>query len=111
MATDDTKIVALNNDTPLKVIPNDPVPRDEAIYLASLSPGFCENVYANDPYREFPPGLQYSDLNPLDPASKLFYSPYVMTSAGQALDNTKPDIIKNRDRATSLVLADSRGCA
>jgi hypothetical protein len=111
MATVGMNNVIANNDTPLKVIPNDPVPRDEAIYLASLNPGFCENVHANRPDRALPLGLQYSDLNPLDPASKLFYSPYVMTSAGQALDNTKPDIIKNRNRGSSLVLADSGGYA
>ena len=98
-----------HRSAPLKIILNDPVPRDEAIYLASLNPGFCEDVYANSPDRDLPAGLNYVDLNPLDPASKLFHSPYVMTSAGQALGDTKPCIIKNRDRAKRLVLAGSGG--
>ena len=41
----------------LKTIPNDPVPRDEAIYLASLSPGFCEDIQNNQPARALPAGL------------------------------------------------------
>jgi hypothetical protein len=93
----------------LKIIQNDPVPRDEAIYLASLPPGFCENVHLNEFPRRLPEGLEHTDLNPLNPASKLFYSPYMMSSAGQALDNTKSDIIKNRNRGNALILLDSGG--
>ena len=93
----------------LKTIPNDPVPRDEAIYLASLSPGFCEDIQNNQPARALPAGLTMADLNPLNPSSSLFYSPYMMSSAGQALNSGKACIIKNRDRASSLILADSGG--
>lgn len=93
----------------LKIIPNDPVPRDEAIYLASLPPGFCESVYHNDFSRPLPKGLHHTDLNPLNPASKLFYSPYMMSSAGHALNHKKPDVIKNRGRDNALILLDSGG--
>lgn len=92
-----------------KVMPNDPTPRDQAIYVPSLSPGFCKDVYSQNWPRPLPQGVQPDDLNILNPNSNLLHLAYVMTSAGQALNQNQPCIVTERDRRSSVVLADSGG--
>lgn len=92
-----------------KVMPNDPTPRDQAIYVPSLSPGFCKDVYSQNWPRPLPQGVQPDDLNILNPNSNLLHLAYVMTSAGQALNQSQPCIVTERDRHSSVVLADSGG--
>ena len=92
-----------------KVIPDDPTPRDQAIYVPSLPPGFCKDIYAKHWVRELPKGVTPDDLNILNPHSKLLNLSYVMTSAGQALTQSRPCIITERDRRSSVVLVDSGG--
>jgi hypothetical protein len=92
-----------------KVMPNDPTPRDQAIYVPSLSPGFCKDVYSQNWSRPLPDGVDPADLDILNPNSKLLHLAYVMTSAGQALSQNQPCIVTARNRRSSVVLADSGG--
>jgi hypothetical protein len=102
-------ITTLGNGQSSKVMPNDPTPRDQAIYVPSLSPGFCKDVYSQNWPRPLPQGVQPDDLNILNPNSKLLHLAYVMTSAGQALNQHQPCIVTERDRRTSVVIADNSG--
>lgn len=92
-----------------KTIPDDPTPRDQAIYVPSLPPGFCKDIYAKNWSRALPKGVTPDDLNILNPNSKLLNLSYVMTSAGQALPQSRPCIITERDRRSSVVIADNSG--
>lgn len=92
-----------------KHMPTDPTPRDQAIYVPSLSPGFCKDVYSQNWSRPLPDGVEPADLNILNPNSKLLHLAYVMTSAGQALNQNQPCIVTARNRHSSVVLADSGG--
>lgn len=92
-----------------KMVPNDPTPRDQAIYVPSLPPGFCADIYAKNWSRPLPRGVTPDDLNILNPKSNLLNLSYVMTSAGQALNQSRPCIITERDRRSSVVLVDSGG--
>lgn len=92
-----------------KGIPDDPTPRDQAIYVPSLPPGFCADIYAQNWKRPLPTGVSPDDLNILDPKGKLLRLSYVMTSAGQALNQKQPCIITSRNRHSSVVLVDSGG--
>lgn len=90
-------------------IVNDPTPRDQAIYVPSISPGFATAVYDGQWPRALPTGVSASDLNFLDPANPLMRLSHAMTSAGQALKQTKPCIITERDRSGTLIVGDSGG--
>ena len=90
-------------------IVDDPTPKDQAIYGPSVTPGFAIDVYNENWRRALPRGISPADLNFLDPANKLFRISHVMSSAGQALDQTKPCIITTRDRASTLMIGDSGG--
>ena len=87
----------------------DPTPKDQAIYVPSVSPDHAQRIYAANWDRALPKGVTAADLNFLDPANKLFRISHVMTSAGQAMKQTKPCIISTRDRTNTLVIADSGG--
>ena len=55
-----------------KVIPNDPTPADQAIYVLSLSPTFATNIYKGNWGRTLSSGMTDQDLNFLDPANRTF---------------------------------------
>jgi hypothetical protein len=92
-----------------KVIPNDPTPADQAIYVLSLTPQFATNIYNGDWGRSLPADMRNEDLNFLDPANRIFYAPHVMSSAGQALRDKNKGIITERDREKTLLICDSAG--
>jgi hypothetical protein len=88
---------------------NDPTPKDQAIYVPSVSPGYATDVSAQNWARPLPKGVGSGDLNFLDPQNKLFRISHAMTSAGQALNQKKPCIISERDRKSTLIIGDSGG--
>jgi len=88
---------------------NDPTPKDQAIYVPSVSPGYAMTAYAKDWKRDLPQGVSAEDMNFLDPANKLFRISHVMSSAGQALSQARPCIITERDRSSALMIGDSGG--
>lgn len=90
-------------------MPTDPTPRDQAIYVPSLPPGFCKDIHAQNWPRDLPQGVKAEDLNILDPDSKLLHLAWVMSSAGQALNQNQPCIITQRDHRATRVMVDSSG--
>ena len=90
-------------------IANDPTPKDQAIYVPSVTPGFAIDVHAGTWCRALPHGVQDNELNFLDPNNKLFRISHVMSSAGQALNQIRPCIITQRDRANTTLICDSGG--
>jgi hypothetical protein len=101
----------LSHDTDDNTAPmaTDPTPRDQAIYIPSLPPGFCKDIHAQNWARPLPQGVEADDLNILDPNSKLLHLAWVMSSAGQALNQSSPCIITQRDRRATRVMVDSSG--
>ena len=88
---------------------DDPTPKDQAIYVPSVTPGFAMYVFAQKWERPLPSGINAGDLNFLDPGNRLFRISHVMTSAGQALHQPRPCIITQRNRASTIVIGDSGG--
>lgn len=84
-----------------------------AMYLPAVFPPYAEAaIAATSKYRSMPNGLTPKDLNFLDPASKLFYLPAALYSAGHErgdLSHPKPNMITRRDEAATLVFGDSGG--
>lgn len=84
--------------------------REQAIYVASVTPAPAMFAQANDPGRDMPDGLEMSDLNFLNPDSKLFNVTHVMSSAGQVLlGQNKPCVVSERNRTKTVMIADSGG--
>lgn len=91
-------------------IPNDPTPKDQAIYVPALQPGFTMGVHKGQWNRALPAGVNASDLNILDPANRsLLHLSHVLVSAGHSMKNTKDCIVSTRDRSKTIVIADSGG--
>ena len=88
---------------------DDPTPKDQAIYIPSVSASFAMAIHAKNWKRELPEGVGDDDLNFLDPKNKLMRMSHVMSSAGQALDQPRDCIITTRDRRSTLVVGDSGG--
>lgn len=88
----------------------DPTPKDQAIYVPSVTPGYARDVHSQQNFtRKMPAGLRVADLNFLDPNNRLFRISHVMSSAGQALNQTNPCIITSRDRENTTLICDSGG--
>ncbi len=90
-------------------IENDPTPKDQAIYVPSVSPGYAMDVHAQKWTRELPSNVGAGDLNFLDQSNPLFRISHVMSSAGQALNQPRNCIITQRDRSTTMLICDSGG--
>ena len=88
---------------------DDPTPKDQAIYIPSVSANFAMAIHAKNWKRDLPKGVGEDDLNFLDPKNKLMRMSHVMSSAGQALDQPRDCIITTRDRRSTLVVGDSGG--
>ena len=88
---------------------DDPTPKDQAIYVPSITPGFAMDVFQQNWTRPLPNGINPSDLNFLDPNNRLFRISHAMSSAGQALNQSRPCIITERNRASTIVIGDSGG--
>ena len=90
-------------------IDNDPTPKDQAIYVPSISQNFAIDIYANKWKRALPEGIEGKDLNFLAPNNRLFRISHALSSAGQALGQTKPCIVTERDTKNTLIIGDSGG--
>lgn len=88
---------------------NDPTPRDQAVYIPSVTPSFAQAVHSQNWKRPLPAGVHPSDLNFLDHSNNLFRISHVMSSAGQALNQRQPCIITRRDRSRTMLICDSGG--
>ena len=94
---------------PKNHIVSDPTPRDQAVYVPSVTPHYAIFVHEGKFNRRLPLGISASDFNFLDPNNKLFRISHVMTSAGQALRQKRDCIITTRDRNNTIVIGDSGG--
>ncbi|MDO9502774.1 hypothetical protein [Falsiroseomonas sp.] len=107
--------VSENNETcpDLFYVPDDPTPRDEAIYTVSVTASHSRSVYngihRNAWKRPMPEGVGERDLNFLDPTNTLFRNSTVLFSAGQALGREDGCIVTERDRIRTRLICDSGG--
>lgn len=90
-------------------LPGDPTPRDQAIYVPSVSPNYAVDAYTKQWSRPLPQGIKPGDFDFLDQSNPLFRLSHVLYSAGQALNQTKDSIITKRDRKFTRVIGDSGG--
>ena len=82
-----------------------------AIYLPSIQQPFAKAVYSKRAPKDrvFPTGLKMSDLDFINPKSKLWHYGYALYSAGQFTDlRNMPCAVTNRDPRV-LMLGDSGG--
>lgn len=100
---------ALPADCFLPDLEADHIPRDWAIYTPSVSPSYAIDAYAKSWPRPLPQGVNPGDFDFLDLANPLFRWSHVLSSAGQALNQSKPCMITKRDRRFSRVIGDSGG--
>ena len=98
---------------PYPQVPNhildDPTPKDQAIYIPSVSPGYSRAAFEGKWKRDLPKGVGAGDLNFLDQNNGLFRISHAMTSAGQALTQKGDNMFTGRDRSKTTVIADSGG--
>jgi hypothetical protein len=88
----------------------DPTPKDQAVYIPSVTPGFAMDVYERRFKRDLPKGVSENALNFLDPSNNnFFHISHVMSSAGQALNQPRDCIITQRNRKATRLIADSGG--
>ena len=87
---------------------DDPTPKDQAIYLPSVTPGYAIAVYGGQ-LRPLPTGVTRAHLNFLDPSNELFRISHVMSSAGQAYRQKRHCIITARRRSSTFLICDSGG--
>lgn len=95
-------------------MPIDLTPRwnNFAVYLPAMQFPYANAVNSNKMLgdREFPAGINLTDLNFLKPTSKLWHYGYALYSAGQFTDaRPKACCVTNRDRSKTTVLGDSGG--
>lgn len=86
---------------------------DFAVYLPAIQTWYSSMVHsdkARDKARAFPSGLKLTDLDYLNPKSKLWHYGYGLYSAGQfSSDAPKACSVKNRVRGATTILGDSGG--
>jgi hypothetical protein len=83
-----------------------------AVYLPAMQFHYANAVNNTKPVkdREFPAGIKMSDLDFLNPKSKLWHYKYALYSAGQFNDaSPKACCVSNRDRDNTVILGDSGG--
>ena len=83
-----------------------------AVYLPAMQHGYASAVDNNKLLkgRDFPKGLKLTDLDFLNPKSKLWHYGYALYSAGQFTDaRPKACAVANRDREHTTILGDSGG--
>lgn len=88
---------------------DDPTPKDQAIYVPSVSVGYAIAALTGSASRPIPPHLPPNVLDFLSATNDVFRISHAMASAGQFLTNTKPSIISQRDRSRTLIIGDSGG--
>jgi hypothetical protein len=87
--------------------------QDFAVYLPALQFHYASAVDRSSKLpkeRDFPKGIKLSDLDFLNPKSKLWHYGFGLYSAGQ-FDSARPAAcaVTNRDRSRTIVLGDSGG--
>jgi hypothetical protein len=83
-----------------------------AVYLPAMQFPYASAVASNKMLgkRDFPKGIKLTDLDFLNPKSKLWHYGYALYSAGQFTDaRPRACSVTNRDRDKTLVLGDSGG--
>ena len=83
-----------------------------AVYLPAMQYHYASAVKDNKPIkgRDFPTSIKFTDLDFLNPTSKLWHYGYALYSAGQ-FPSARPKAcaVTNRDREKTIVLGDSGG--
>lgn len=90
-------------------IDGDPTPKDQAIYVPSISAGYARDAIGRAGLRPMPNHLPKNLLNFLDQTNKVFRISHAMASAGQFLGRNGPSMITKRDRAQTRIIGDSGG--
>ncbi len=87
-------------------ITNDPTPKNQAVYVPAITPGFALDVHAQKWTRPLPKGVGAGDLNFLDPSNPLLPISHALSSAGQALNQKQDCIVTARDRSANKLIFD-----
>jgi hypothetical protein len=86
---------------------------DFAVYLPAIQYPFASTVFDDknrDKKRPFPKGIKLTDLDFLNPKSKLWHYGYGLYSVGQFADATpKACAVTKRDKSCTTILGDSGG--
>lgn len=90
-------------------IDGDPTPKDQAIYVPSVSAGYARDAIGRAGLRSLPDHLPRNLLNFLDPANDVFRISHAMASAGQYLGRDAPSMISERDPKRTRIIGDSGG--
>lgn len=90
-------------------IDQDPTPKDQAIYVPSISAGYARDAIGRTGLRAIPDHLPNNLLNFLDQTNEVFRISHAMASAGQFLGRNAPSMISTRDRTRTRIIGDSGG--
>jgi hypothetical protein len=90
-------------------IDGDPTPKDQAIYVPSVSAGYARDAIGRAGLRAMPDHLPKNLLNFLDQTNEVFRISHAMASAGQFLDRNTPSMITTRNRKRTRIIGDSGG--
>lgn len=90
-------------------IEDDPTPKDQAIYVPSISAGFARDALGRPKLRSLPKHLPTNLLNFLDPTNEVFRISHALASAGQFLNRPGRNMVNTRDRRKTRVIGDSGG--
>ena len=90
-------------------IDGDPTPKDQAIYVPSISAGYARDAIGRQGLRAMPAHLPKNLLNFLDQTNEVFRISHAMASAGQFLGRDAPSMISTRDRTRTRIIGDSGG--
>lgn len=90
-------------------IEGDPTPKDQAIYVPSISSGYAFDALGRPGLRHIPSHLPANILNFLDQSNTNFRLSHGMASAGQFLNRSGNSMISTRDRGRTRIIGDSGG--
>jgi hypothetical protein len=90
-------------------IDGDPTPKDQAIYVPSVSVGYARDAIGRATLRPIPGHLPPNLLDFLDQTNPMFRISHAMASAGQFLGHNGPSMITKRDRSKTRIIGDSGG--
>jgi len=90
-------------------IVDDPTPKDQAIYVPSVSAGFARDAIGRAGLRAIPAHLPKNVLNFLDEHNEIFRISHAMASAGQFLGRDAPNMFTDRNPSKTRIIGDSGG--
>jgi len=90
-------------------IEGDPTPKDQAIYVPSISAGYAFDALGRPGMRAIPSHLPANILNFLDQSNTNFRLSHALASAGQFLNRSGDNMISTRDRRRTRIIGDSGG--